>query len=241
MSLKVGIISQARMTSTRLPGKVMLRAGEKPLLQIHTYRLKQSLLPVFIATTSNKTDDIIADFCSRMGIPCFRGNETNVLSRYYECAIKFQLDIIIRVTSDCPLIDGKLIAEATDHYFSLKDKDIYLSSDEENFARGFDFEIFSFSLLEEAQKSAKKNYELEHVTPRIREIASSHSKVARYRGKSKDNMYRLTVDTPEDFQLIKILIEEFHADTASMSEIIAMMNSNPRLAEINRGIRQKEI
>src|ERR1017187_8832445 len=105
---RIGIISQARMTSTRLPGKILLEAKGKPMLSYHIDRLKRSGLPIYIATTINKTDEPVVQFAKTHTIPFYRGSEDHVLSRYYECALENKLDVIIRVTSDCPLIDGNL-------------------------------------------------------------------------------------------------------------------------------------
>ena len=139
------------MTSTRLPGKVLKLIGGRPMLHYHIDRLRWSEMPIFIATTVNKTDDPIVDFCVERNIPFYRGQEDNVLSRYYECAKQNNLDVIVRVTSDCPLVDGTLIRDAWNVYknsFSTYD---YISNCiERTYPRGFDFEIFSFNYLEEA-------------------------------------------------------------------------------------------
>ena len=141
--MKTGIISQARMTSTRLPEKVLKLIGGNPMLKYHTDRLKESGMPVFIATTVNKTDDPIVAFCQEENIPFYRGSENNVLSRYYECAKENKLDVIVRVTSDCPLVDGELIRKAWEDYKDSFKKYSYISNGvNRTYPRGFDFEIF---------------------------------------------------------------------------------------------------
>ncbi|MDB5255829.1 MAG: acylneuraminate cytidylyltransferase, partial [Chitinophagaceae bacterium] len=148
---KVAIVTQARIGSTRLPSKVLLPVKGKTLLEYHYQRLLSSKLPVIVATTVRKEDDKIAAFCQERNIDFSRGSEDDVLSRYLECARVFELESIVRVTSDCPLIDGQMVAKAVAEYESFRNKRIYYSNTlERTFPRGFDMEIFSRELLEEA-------------------------------------------------------------------------------------------
>ncbi|QMU28978.1 glycosyltransferase family protein [Adhaeribacter radiodurans] len=225
------------MTSTRLPGKVLLPVKNQPLLKYHTDRLKKNNFPIYLATTTNATDDVIAQFAEQEGVYCYRGNEDNVLSRYYETALENQLDVIVRVTSDCPLVDGDLIKTGVEKYLQWQNETIYLSNSiVRTFPRGFDFEIFSFQQLEEAFLKAETTFQKEHVTPYIKEHAQAEHVV--YSEDASD--LRITVDTPEDFQLIKILIEDFQADTLSYQEIIKLLRSHPELVKINAHIEQKK-
>ena len=125
---KVRIMSQARMTSSRLPGKIMLEAAGKTMLQHHIDRLSKATLPLLIATTINADDDVIEEFTKQQNIDCYRGDENNVLGRFYEANQIFPADVIVRVTSDCPLIDGDLIKEGIERYLSLNDSSCYLSN-----------------------------------------------------------------------------------------------------------------
>ncbi len=234
---KAGIISQVRMTSTRLPGKVLLPIGQQPLLKYHIHRLAQSGFPVILATTTNLTDDVIADFAKAENLPFYRGDENNVLSRYYFAVLDNQLDIIVRVTSDCPLIDGKLVGEAIEKYRQADNNNLYLSNAiERTFPRGFDFEIFSFTLLKEAFEKANTSFQLEHVTPYIKEHAQ-HQHILLPQDFSN---FRITVDTPEDFELIKILIEKYEAAKLNHLEIIGVLQKHPELVKINAHIEQKK-
>lgn len=238
----IGIISQARMTSTRLPGKVLMEVEKKSLLKYHLDRLKLSNLPLFIATTINTTDDLLEDFAVKEKINIYRGSENNVLSRYYECAQLNNLEIIIRVTSDCPLIDGILIKEAVSEYIKMGDYNLYYSNCiERTFPRGFDFEIFSFAMLEEAYKHATSTHDLEHVTPYINQNKSGKIKFKHIRNEVDRSDIRITVDTSDDFILIKKLIEEHHADGLSCKEIISLFDHNPELKKINAHVEQKKI
>lgn len=234
---KVGIISQARMTSTRLPGKVLLPVNGIPLLKYHIDRLRQYNSGVIIATTINASDDLIENFASKESIELHRGSENNVLSRYYEAAVKFGLDVVVRVTSDCPLIDGALVRDAVQRYIEMNNPSIYLSNSiERTFPRGFDTEIFSFRLLEEAHKNAATDFEKEHVTPYIK----SHSQHEHILYKEDASNLRITVDTPEDFRLVQVLIEQYKADRMGHQEIIELLKFHPELVAINAHIEQKK-
>jgi spore coat polysaccharide biosynthesis protein SpsF len=240
--LKVGIITQARMTSTRLPGKVLMEAGGKTLLEYHIERLQWSGLPVFIATTVNTTDDCIVDFAKSHHIEIYRGDEQNVLNRYYECAHKYGLDILVRVTSDCPLIDGYLIKEAVEEYLKKGDSELYISNGiQRTFPRGFDFEVFSFKLLEDAQKHAEQDSDKEHVTPYIHQNRSGKVKIQHFLSSKNNSDIRITVDTQEDYQLVKILLEEYHAGSLTFEGIVGIFEAHPALKLINAHIEQKKI
>ena len=240
------------MTSTRLPGKVFKEINHIPLLQYHLDRLLQTDLEIIIATTTNPTDDPIVEFALKNNIPCHRGSENNVLSRYYEAAEKNKLDVIIRVTSDCPLIDPHLIRSSIEDYDRIDNPDLYMSNTiERTYARGFDFEIFSFSSLKDAFLHAKDESDKEHVTPYIWKNKSGKIDFKSiYQNVDHSNL-RLTVDTFEDYELIKILIEEYGIYELSYYgkqifdipyfEIESLLLDHPELVKINAHIGQKEV
>ncbi|UOQ67930.1 glycosyltransferase family protein [Hymenobacter volaticus] len=239
---KVGIISQARMTSTRLPGKVLLPVGDQPLLQYHVARVQQSGLPLYLATTTNATDDPLADFAATRHLPCTRGDEQDVLARYQQCAAFNDLDIIVRVTSDCPLLDGQLIAENVQTYIHTDNSRLYLSNVlERTYPRGLDFEIFSRELLEEAFLHATLPADREHVTPYIHQNRSGRVQFQHVTRREDRSLYRLTVDTPEDFQLIQQLIEHYEAATLSTDALIQLLDQHPELVALNAHIEQKKL
>lgn len=220
----------------------MLRVNNIPLLKYHTDRLRQSKLPIIIATTTNSADDIISGFAECEEISCHRGSEDDVLSRYYEAALKYKLDVVVRVTSDCPLVDGKLIGESVKKYLGWNNEDIYFSNSIiRTFPRGFDAEIFSFRLLEEAFQKAKLPSEREHVTPYIKANYSGKVRFEHILYEYDASNFRITVDTPEDFELIKILIEKYSAQNLSYIEIIELLKVHPELVRINAHIEQKKI
>jgi spore coat polysaccharide biosynthesis protein SpsF len=239
---KVAIISQARIGSTRLPSKVLLPVKGKVLLAYHYERLLQSGLPVIIATTVRSEDDQIAAFCEERNIAFSRGSEDDVLSRYLECARKFELDTIVRVTSDCPLIDGYSVGQAVKEYEKFDNKQLYYSNTlERTFPRGFDLEIFSRELLEEAGAKAVLASDREHVTPFIWNNRTGDVIIRQFRADRDTSGYRITVDTKEDFELIRQLIEVYQADSLSAADIIQLLDTHPELKEINAHIEQKKI
>ncbi|RYD06306.1 hypothetical protein N752_05280 [Desulforamulus aquiferis] len=166
--MKTVIIVQARMTSTRLPGKVLKTVLGKALLEYQIERLKMVQLAeqIIIATTINSTDQPIIDLCQRLSVPYYRGSEDDVLARYYEAATLYGADAIVRVTSDCPLIDPTVIDEVIDYYIS-NECDYVSNTMDRTYPRGMDTEVFSYKVLKEAFKNAVELPEREHVTPFI--------------------------------------------------------------------------
>lgn len=241
-SPKIGIISQARMTSTRLPGKVLLPVAGQPLLHYHVKRLQESGLPIYLAITNNTTDDPLAEFAALAKLPCTRGDEQDVLGRYYQCAVENQLDLIVRVTSDCPLLDGRLIAQGVREYVQQADPRLYLSNVlERTYPRGFDFEIFSRELLEEAFEHATLPGDREHVTPYIHQNRAGQVRFQHITRSPDRSHYRLTVDTAEDFQLLKRLIEDYNAASLSTDELIDLLDQHPEIVALNAHIEQKKV
>lgn len=240
--LKTGIISQARMTSTRLPGKVMLLADGSTVLQHHVRRLQWSNIPVYVATTRNPSDDCIAERAALLSVPFHRGDEHNVLERFYECADKFGLEVIVRVTSDCPLVDGHIIAEAIERYYALDDKNVYYSNAlNRRFPRGLDFEIFSFELLKDAYLNASIDSDKEHVTPYINQNRSGRVLLHHHLPNEDHSDLRWTLDTEDDWKLIKSLFEDYHVADLRYAQILQIVKQNPDLRTINNHIKQKEI
>jgi spore coat polysaccharide biosynthesis protein SpsF len=239
---RIGIISQARMTSTRLPGKVLLQAGGKSLLAWHVERLRQTGLPVFLATTTNATDDVLVDFGAAYGLPVTRGDEHDVLSRYHQCAAAHELDIIVRVTSDCPLIAPELIAEGAVRYQTAANPRLYLSNVlHRTYPRGFDFEIFSRELLDEATQQATLPAHREHVTPYINQNCSGDVIFAHLTRMDDASQLRLTVDTAEDFALVQVLLNDYNAGQLTGEELIALLSAHPELVALNAEVEQKKI
>jgi len=242
MDKRVGIITQARTTSTRLPEKVLLRANGKTVLQHHLERLTWSRKPVFVATTVNGSDDPIVSIAEDCGAGVFRGDEQDVLGRFYGCATEFQLDVIVRVTSDCPLIDGAMIGKCLEDYIGFNDPNIYYSNClERTFPRGLDFEIFSFELLKDAYLHAQELFEKEHVTPYINRNRSGKVKLKHFTYREDLSNLRWTLDTSDDWALINKLFTDFKVEKKSFEEIVQIVKAHPELENLNQHIKQKEI
>ncbi|MCB2407727.1 glycosyltransferase family protein [Hymenobacter lucidus] len=238
---RVGIISQARMTSTRLPGKVLLPIGGRPMLHYHLARLRTAGLPLYLAITTNTADNSLADFATTQAIPCVRGSEDDVLSRYWQCVEQHELDIIVRVTSDCPLLDGALIGQGVAEYIKQADSRLYLSNVlERTFPRGLDFEVFSRELLAEAFHNSTLLSDREHVTPYIHQNRSGTVRFQHITHPTDRSNYRLTVDTAEDFELVRVLIEQYQAHQLTTTELLDLLAAHPELVALNAHIEQKK-
>jgi spore coat polysaccharide biosynthesis protein SpsF len=236
-----GIITQARMGSTRLPGKVLLTARGISMLQYQVERLRVSKLPLYIATTIRPEDDAIERHAEQLGVACFRGDVDDVLSRYYEAATHFKLATVVRVTSDCPLLDGGLIRSAVERYAEAANPSLYISNGiTRTFPRGLDFEVFSYALLAQAQENARTASDREHVTPYIHQNRSGQVQIEQVVRQADASHYRLTLDTAEDFRLLQELLERYRADTLSTDELISLLDQHPELVAINAAVEQKK-
>lgn len=240
--MKIGIISQARTTSTRLPKKVLIPIKGITVLEHHLNRLQNCTAQTFIATTTNVTDDPIVSICEKTKTPFYRGDENNVLSRYYFCAKENNLDLIIRVTSDCPLIDAEIINKGITTFLNTPSENLYISNCiERTYPRGFDFEIFTFKALEEAYLNAVEDYELEHVTPYINRNKNGRTSFKHIVNNQDKSTYRITLDTELDLTLIQKLINDHNAEEKNAQEIIRILDQHPELVAINEEIKQKPI
>ncbi|MFU0781508.1 MAG: 3-deoxy-manno-octulosonate cytidylyltransferase [Thermoanaerobacterium thermosaccharolyticum] len=243
---KVAII-QARMGSTRLPGKVMKIIMDKPVIGHVVNRVKASkeIDDIIIATTTKKEDDIIVEEAKKLNVKYFRGSEEDVLSRYYYAAKENNADIVIRITSDCPLIDPQIIDKIIKTFIetSKKEKIDYLSNTiERTYPRGLDVEVFNFETLEKAFKEADRPYQREHVTPYIYE---NHEifKIKQIKNNIDYSNYRWTLDTIEDFKVIETIYENLYKENELfyMEDIIKFQKEHPEIAKINENIKQKEL
>lgn len=234
-------IIQARMSSTRLPAKVLLPIGGKPVLEYVIARTRQavSINNVVIATTKNAEDNAIVDFCKNNSTDFYRGDLHNVLDRYFQAAKLYKADVIIRVTSDCPLVDGMLIDRGL-QLFRSEGFEYVSNTVTRTFPRGFDFEIFTFDALKTAHTRATDEAEKEHVTPYIWRNHPQDFKIAQVTQQKDASKYRITIDTPEDFEVLRLLIEKYGAHRKNASEIIDILDQHPEIARINEHIEQKQ-
>lgn len=239
---RIGIITQARMTSTRLPGKVLLEAGGKTMLAHHLERLHITGLPIIVATTRNAADDPIIEHATRLGASTYRGDEHDVLSRFAEAATQAELDTVVRVTSDCPLIDPNLISQGVERFQQLDDPNAHVSNViERTYPRGFDFEVFSTSALLDAATNANQAAEREHVTPYLYTNRSGRTTLHTIRREHDASRYRVTLDTPQDLALLSELIDTHDAANSNAEQIITILDTHPELPLLNAAIEQKKL
>jgi len=225
-------IIQARMSSSRLPGKVLMDILGKTVLDHVLDRLNKCKLisRIVIATTTDSVDDQVFDYCNKSDTACFRGSRDDVLSRFYECAVKYNADNIIRVTSDNPLVDPVIVDETIKYYLD-QGADYAANNLKKNFPHGLDVEVISFTALEQSHHEAKNNYELEHVTQFVRHQPNKF-KLLNYGCKGDWHNIRLTLDTEEDYQLISIVIELL-GDDCDFDGIKNLFMKYPSLRKIN--------
>lgn len=238
----VGII-QAHMSSTRLPGKIMKDICGKPELYRMLERVSKSVLldDIVIATSDLPCDDFIVKKCSEWGYHVFRGSDSDVLARYYGAARLYPADVYVRMTSDCPLLDARYI-DGTIGYF-LKNDYRYVSNANAHvpptFPLGMGCEVFTAQLLQEAFQNATEHYEHEHVTPYMYWKQDS---IGAYSYREDVSNYRLTLDTPEDYEVIVNVYNALYrqGNTFTLEDILGFLRKNPDVARINAMIVQKK-
>jgi spore coat polysaccharide biosynthesis protein SpsF (cytidylyltransferase family) len=232
-------IIQARMGSTRLPKKAMLHILGKPVLWHVVNRVSKARLidGLIVATTINSEDDIIVEFCKSNNILVFRGSENDVLNRYYQCAKKYNIKDIVRITADCPLHDPNVIDVVIREYLR-GNYDYACNTIEYSFPDGFDVEVFSVIALENAWKNAKLTSEREHVTPYIRKNEKFRKK--NVFSNKKYPLYRCSLDHPEDYEFIKRIYEGIGIEMFYIDDVINYLREHQELLKINQHIKMNE-
>jgi spore coat polysaccharide biosynthesis protein SpsF len=241
---KIICIIQARMGSSRLPGKVLKEICGQPMLYWVVTRAQRSKMidQVMVATTFDHADDPIVEFCNQNHFKCFRGDEFDVLDRYYQAAKSSNADIIVRLTADCPLIDARLIDLTIE---KLWDSESDFSANrlpppyKRTYPIGLDVEVVTMPALENAWKHAKEKYEREHVLPYIYNPANGF-KIMIFDHEEDLGWMRWTVDTPADLEFIRQVMD--HLDCAidfGWLDVLKVVNNHPELLEINADIVHK--
>lgn len=231
----IGCIIQTRMGSSRLPGKAMLLVDQKrPVLDYVIEQLRYSKLidKIVVATTSLQEDKKIVQFCKNKGVECFSGSETDVLDRHYQCAKKFSFDTIVRIPSDKPLIDPKIVDMVLEKYFS-NSFDYVTNFEPYTFPHGTQVEIFSFKALETSWKNASLPSEREHVTPYI---YKNKKKFKIFNVANSENLskYRWEVDRVNDLKLVRIIVSKIRKKPILMNDILDLFVREPELVKINQ-------
>jgi spore coat polysaccharide biosynthesis protein SpsF len=238
--MQIDAIIQARVGSTRLPGKIFKKILGKPLLWhvVERVRAAKKIKRIIIATTLNPQDNKIVDFAKKMKLPWFCGSEKDVLDRYYQTGKNFGSEIIVRVTSDDPFKDPKLIDKFVGEFLKRKGTIDYLSNTiEPTYPEGLDLEIFSFKALKKAWQEAKKPSEREHVTPYI---YKHPNKFRLFSLKHKENLshFRWTIDYPQDLKFAREIYKRLYPKKKifTMEDVLDLLQKEPSLLEINQGI-----
>lgn len=238
--MKTLVITQARMTSTRLPGKVLRQVGGVTMLEHHLDRLSAAGLSTVVATTTNLDDDPVATLADKLGAGVVRGSEHDVLSRFALAVREFAPDVVVRVTSDCPLIDGEVVRRGVEAWEAAGDPALYASNAlERTYPRGLDFEVFSASALLEADARATEKPHREHVTPWL--YADDSRPKLNLPWERDASAYRITLDTPEDLELLRLLVEDHDAQRLDTAGLVALLDAHPELVAINAQVEQKKL
>ena len=229
--MNVLLVTQARIGSSRLPRKVLLEINDETLLGLHLKRVAkaQNVDAIVVATTEEDGSDLICDIAKSNGANCFKGSLDDVLDRFYQAAIPYSPDYIVRVTSDCPLIDPALIDQVIEKAVE-GEYDYYSNILVEDFPDGQDIEVIKMSALTEAWNKASQKFEREHVTPFIRNNADFNGgklfKSADFQAPENYNHVRMTVDEPADLEMMRWLVKELGTDK-TWEEYTKYMLSNP--------------
>jgi len=232
-------IIQARMGSTRLPGKVLADINGAPMLWhvVHRVQKARSIDQVVVATSTNSIDDPVADFCFNNNFKFFRGSEADVLDRFYQAAKRFKAKVVVRITADCPLIDSLVVDKIVKTYLA-GDYDYVTNTLRYTYPDGVDVEVFSFAALQTAWQEAQLPLEREHVTPYLRNSKSFRIHNVENEVDLSSRYLRWTVDEPCDLEFVRAVYEK----TASVGlyfgieTVLRLLDQEPDLAEINNGI-----
>jgi spore coat polysaccharide biosynthesis protein SpsF len=270
---RIVVIVQARTTSSRLPGKVLQEIAGQPMLVRVVQRLAraETIHQVVVATTTDPSDDPIAALCSVNGYPCYRGSLHDVLDRFYQAALAYHADIIVRITADCPIIDPRLVDLTVKAFLGLEHNLPGRISQRANnlngqpypfdfaanrlpppwkrtFPIGLDTEVCSLPALERAWKEADQKYQREHVMPYLYDdVGIDFDRPCRFRVLQIDHApdcgaYRWTVDTPSDLEVVRRIYEHFAGqDDFTWLDVLSLFEQEPGLAKLNAGVVHKHL
>jgi spore coat polysaccharide biosynthesis protein SpsF len=239
--MRIVAIIQARMGSTRLPGKVLKDLEGETVLSRVVNRVRRAKLieEALVATTDRPPDDAIVAECRRCSVKVSRGDQDDVLDRYFRAAQLAKAEVVVRITSDCPLIDPE-IADQTVAAFLEARPDYASNALQRTYPRGLDTEAISFDALARAWQQARKPYEREHVTPYIYEHPEAF-KILTVTGDADFSGHRWTVDTAEDLEFVRAVYARLKTGEFSWRDVLALIDREPELMELNRSVMQKAL
>lgn len=239
--MNIVAIIQARMTSTRLPNKVLKPLAGKPVLEHIVNRLKhcKTLSAIVVATSTHPSDDAIAAWCETAGVNCYRGSLNDVLDRYYQAATQYNADAVARITGDCPVIDPEIVDEVVSGYLGGEWDSFSLSGE---FPDGLDCQVFRYEALAKAWREAKLPSEREHVGPYIEKTHPELFKLGSLIKFQNLAHHRWTLDEPRDYEFLQQVFQRLYVEGQPFitSNILALLQQEPHLAEINSNIVRNE-
>lgn len=245
--MKIGAIIQARMSSSRLHNKVLKSlpyGSEISVLQQVIRRVSNSNLidEVIVSTSNHPEDEMIVNVAKLEGVSYFRGDLNNVLDRFYNTAIKFDLDLIVRVTSDNPCIDSQILDKVIKNHLEL-DVDYTSTALINSFPIGIGCEVINFEALEKSYLNASENYEKEHVTPYIYKTNPTEFKINKYFENKDFSDLRITLDTPQDYAVLCLIFDKLYEknNLFTLKDILDLYDKNPWIKSINNDIIQKKV
>jgi len=242
-SPRVVAIIQARMASARLPGKVLADLGGQPVLAWVAHRAQRAkgIEQVVVATSVAAEDDVIAAFCKEQGFAFIRGSLHDVLDRYIQAAREYNADVIVRLTGDCPLIDPHMLSENLQTFLNAKPHLDFAANrlpGERTIPIGLDAEFCTMAALETAWREAQLPHQREHVMPFFYEN-SERFRILHIKHEQPLGHLRWTVDTPEDLELLRLIVSHFEGDGFSWQEVLALYEKEPQLALVNANVQHK--
>jgi len=239
--MRIVVVVQARTGSTRLPGKVLMPLANRPLLHRMLERVLAANTPsaVVVATTLDRADDVIETVATQTGVPCFRGHATDLLDRHVQAGIAFRADVVVKIPSDCPLVDPAVIDRVIGHYtVHAKDADFVSNLHPGSYPDGNDVEVIPFSVLETAWMEATKPYEREHTTPFIWERHDRFRihNIAWESGHDYSSSHRWTIDYQEDYEFIAAVYGALWTETRpifQLGDVLSLLEARPEIAAMN--------
>jgi spore coat polysaccharide biosynthesis protein SpsF len=239
--MRILVVVQARTASTRLPGKVLMPLANRPLLYRMLERVLAAHTPsaVVVATTVDRSDDVIETIAKEAGVACFRGHPTDLLDRHFWAGIAFRADVVVKIPSDCPLIDPAVIDRVIGHYAAHTDSADFVSNlHPDTYPDGNDVEVIPFGVLETAWIEATESHEREHTTPFIwerRDRFRIHH-VAWESGLDYSRTHRWTIDYPEDYLFLAAVYRALWSDSRpifSLADVLSLVEARPDVAALN--------
>lgn len=242
MNKKLNIVTviQARTSSSRLPNKILLPLAGKPLLYRMFERVEASKLKgtIVIATSNEPADDVVENLCNVFGINCYRGNLSDLLDRHYQAAKLYNAKAVIKIPSDCPIIDPQIIDKVIKFYLDNNNRFDYVSNlHPPTYPDGNDVEIMSFTALENAWNNAKKDFEREHTTPYFWENPDKFKvgNVEWETGLDYSMTHRFTIDYQKDYDFLKRIYDELYPENNkfTLQDILDLLERKPEIKKIN--------